>query len=228
MLAYLFVLHWADISFMFNIENGCQFGNRDTKWSSCTIQNVVEINKTTSQMGIMWQHTAGNKHAEINLKAMKFLLKFQCICICMNATAQRLYQAAHEYHTATKCVYSASHKHGRHRQTVKQTAITILLQSKKRSGNAETFHNYSLVYLALSKDKNNLILQVCITMLSKLCWNKGQKINKESYSRTSNIQMFCSANPMAEIIHILMKMSVMYNLIASNHLQRLKFVEGLA
>jgi len=53
MLAYLFLLHWADISFMFNIENGCQFGNRDTKWSSCTIQNVVEINKTTSQTGIM-------------------------------------------------------------------------------------------------------------------------------------------------------------------------------
>jgi len=70
----------------------------------------------------------------------------------MNTTAQRLYQAAQEYHAATKSVYSASHENGRHRQTVKQTATTILLQSKKRSGNSETFHDYSQVYLAaLSK-----------------------------------------------------------------------------
>jgi hypothetical protein len=51
-----------------------------------------------------------------------------------------------------QCV-SASHEHGRHRQTVKQTAITILLQSKKCSGNAETFHDYSQVYMALSKEQ---------------------------------------------------------------------------
>jgi hypothetical protein len=69
----------------------------------------------------------------------------------MNATAERLYQAAHEYHAATKSVYRASHEHARHRQTVKQIAITIFLQSKKRSGNAGTFHDYSQVYLALSK-----------------------------------------------------------------------------
>lgn len=69
----------------------------------------------------------------------------------MNATAQRLYQAAHKYQDASKNVYSATHVHGRHKQTVKQTAMTILLQSKKHSGNAETFHDYSQVYLALSK-----------------------------------------------------------------------------
>ena len=67
----------------------------------------------------------------------------------MNATAQRLYQAVHEYHAATKSVYSASHEHGRYRQTVTQTAVTILLQSKKGYGNAETFHDYSQGYLAL-------------------------------------------------------------------------------
>jgi hypothetical protein len=48
-------------------------------------------------------------------------------------------------------VHSASHEHGRYRHTVKQTAISILLQSQMGSGNAETFHDYSQVYLALSK-----------------------------------------------------------------------------
>lgn len=59
--------------------------------------------------------------------------------------------------TRIPCCYqqyvSASHEHGRHRQTVKQTAITILLQSKKCSGNAETFHDYSQVYMAFSKEQ---------------------------------------------------------------------------
>jgi hypothetical protein len=49
----------------------------------------------------------------------------------MNATAQRLYQAVHEYHAATKSVYSASHEHGRYRQTVTQAAITILVQVRR-------------------------------------------------------------------------------------------------
>jgi hypothetical protein len=46
---YLFVLHWAGMSFMFNTEDGCQFRNRNTKRSPGTIQNIVEIDKIASQ-----------------------------------------------------------------------------------------------------------------------------------------------------------------------------------